>query len=290
MHNIIVTGKNSFIGNAFARRASLFPDKYSVEKLSLRAGGASDANFAGADCVLHVAGLAHVRYSDARAGEYMAINRDLAVETAARAKAAGVRQFVLLSSMIVYGKPARAGRAFVVTPDTPENPENAYGQSKLEAERGVKALADGNFTVTVIRPPTVYGAGCRGNYSTVSRFARYLPLIPAAGGEKSMIYVENLAEFIRLIIDDCAGGTFYPQDARRLTTPELVEAVRAAHGKSTKRLRIFDPILNLMGGMSVLRRIFGGMAYDMSMSDYPRQYRLFSPNDAINRTEEGNRG
>jgi UDP-glucose 4-epimerase len=257
-----------------------------VDAISLRGEDWRGRDFSAYDAVLHAAGLAHVAYQDELRDQYMAVNRDLAVAVAEKAKADGCGQFLFLSSMIVYGPAAPAGRTRFVGPDTPTAPENAYGESKLQAERGILALADENFRVAVLRLPTVYGRGCKGNYTTLSRWAKKLPVFPDCAGARSVLYVENLAEFIRLLVDDRAAGYFYPQNAAFESAAELIREIARARGERIKLTRLFNPVLRLMGKAGFLRRALGGIAYEMAMSAYPRAYRVADFSESIRRTEE----
>ncbi len=286
MRRVLVTGAGSFIGEAFRARAALFPGEYGVDAVSLRGEDWHAADFSRYDSVLHVAGLAHVKYNDSMRERYMAVNRDLAVAAARKAKSDGCGHFLFLSSMIVYGPPARAGKTRIVRPDTPPAPENAYGESKLEAEKGVLALADEGFRVAILRLPTVYGKGCRGNYRTLSAWAGKLPVFPDIPGARSVLYVENLAEFIRLLVDDRAAGYFYPQNAEFSTATDLMREIARVRGEKIAFTPFFNPVLRLLGASTLVRKAFGGIAYDEAMSAYPRDYRIVGFPESIRRTEE----
>ena len=290
MKKVLITGAKSFIGNALEANLARHDGQYAVEKLSLRGDSWRKRDISGYDCVVHMPGIAHVPYKSAMDENYMAVNRDLTLEFARMAKAAGIGHFIFMSSMIVYGSSAPAGRTRVINPDTPPSPQNAYGLSKLEAETGLFAMADESFAVAALRAPPVYGAGCRGSYRTISNMADKLALFPAGAGARSAIYIENLAEFIRLIIDDRADGIFWPQDADYVATDMFVREIRAARGKNTRLTRIFAPAIALVANTQAARKIFGGIVYEKAMSDYTRNYRLFSFSEAIRRTEECKNG
>ena len=280
---ILVTGKSSFIGNCFAQHVAGVGGDYQVELVSVRGDSWKNIDLSKYDCILHAAGIAHVGYKDDMADEYMAVNRDLTVNIAAAAKRAGVKQFIFLSSIIIYGPAADAGNTRIITADTAPAPENAYGRSKLEAENGLKALNDENFHVAILRLPMVYGKGSRGNYALVAKYASLLPVFPSIGGERSAIYVENLAEFIRLAADRQISGTYYPTDDVPVTTPALLTAVRRARGKKTRLLKVFDPLVRLIGGMSIARRVFGGLTYSNELTACKFDYRLYDLNTAAER-------
>lgn len=286
MKRILITGVNSFVGCALEKRLARFPDKYSVEKISLRDDGWKSADISGFDCVVHVAGIAHVPYSKEMDARYAAVNRELTLEIARAAKSAGIPHFIFMSSMIVYGSAAPAGATRVISYDTPAAPENAYGQSKLDAENGLFSMADDGFSVAAVRSPTVYGKGCRGAYRTISKMAGRLPVFPRCRGLRSVIYVENLAEFIRRAIDERAEGLLFPQDAQYVATSDFVRQIRACHGKKTLITPIFAPFIAAVARTGAARKIFGGIVYEQSMSQCAENYRLYTLEKAVGITEE----
>lgn len=285
MVNVTITGGSGFIARALAARLAEFPDRYRVRRVSLRGEEWKRAGFAGADCVVHTAGIAHVKGNPAMAPLYDRVNRGLALEAAQRARADGAGQFIFLSSAIVYGDAPPAGTRNIIGADTPVAPSGAYGRSKLDAEEGLRAMAGEDFRVAVVRPPMVYGRGCKGNYVTLAKLARTLPVFPRFENRRSVLYVENLAECLRLLIDARAQGTFWPQDGEILSTSELVRRVAAAHGRRIALLRCLNPAVRLLGRRGLARRAFGDVAYDPALSLRPDGYRRFDVGEAIRRTE-----
>lgn len=285
MIEVLITGRSGFIARAVEGRLAEFPEVYRAATVSVRGGEWRERGFAGCDAVVHTAGIAHVSPDPALADEYRRVNRDLTLEIARRARADGVKQFIFLSSMIVYGDAPPAGVRRIIQRDTPPNPANAYGQSKLDAERGLMALADDHFQVAILRPPMVYGRGCRGNYNALSRMARRLPVFPAFENRRSVLYVGNLAECIRLILEDGGGGLYFPQDEKIVSVPEMVDAIARVHGRRMRFLRCLNPWVRLLGRRGLARRAFGDMAYDPGMSAAPGNYRLYDLEASIRETE-----
>lgn len=285
MRSVLITGSGSFIGEAVRQRLALFPGKYEVDAISLRGDAWRAVDFSRYDSILHVAGLAHVKYNEHMRSQYMAINRDLAVAAAQKAKADGCGHFLFLSSIIIYGPPARAGHTRLISADTAPAPENAYGESKRAAEIGIAACADAGFQVAILRLPTVYGKGCRGNYATLSRWAGKVPVFPDIAGQRSMLYIENLAELIRLMVDDRAAGWFFPQNEAYSSATELMREIAKVRGKKIFFPRLFNPALRLFGGSAFIRKAFGGIAYDAALSAYPRAYQIIGLSESIRRTE-----
>ncbi|MBQ8448191.1 MAG: NAD-dependent epimerase/dehydratase family protein, partial [Clostridia bacterium] len=161
MKRILITGANSYIGTSFENYMKQWVDEYSVDTVDMIDGTWREKDFGEYDVVFHVAGIAHKKETKENAELYYKVNRDLAIETAKKAKKDGVKQFIFLSSMSVYGMDTG-----VITKDTVPTPKSNYGKSKLQAEEGMKELADDDFKICTIRPPMVYGEGCKGNYQT----------------------------------------------------------------------------------------------------------------------------
>ncbi|HLQ71883.1 MAG TPA: NAD-dependent epimerase/dehydratase family protein, partial [Bacillota bacterium] len=196
MKQILITGVNSYVGNSLAEWLGQYPDDYMIEKMSLRDGSWRDVDFSKYDSIAHVAGIAHRKETKKNAHLYYKVNRDLAFEVAKKAKKENVKQFILLSSMSVYG--INKG---VIHKYTPTKPKSNYGTSKLQAEELITTLIDESFKVAIIRPPMIYGHGCRGNYPRIARIAIKFPVFPDIRNNRSMIYIDNLNIFVKLLID-----------------------------------------------------------------------------------------
>ena len=289
MKRILITGINSYLGGRFRQYMEQFPD-YATVSISMRDGAWRGEDFTGFDVVYHVAGLAHSdngRISPEKAQKYYEINTDLTKELAKKAKREGVKQFIFMSSAIVYGDSAPIGRRRRIDRSTVCTPANCYGDSKLQAELGLRRLEDTNFRVVILRPPMIYGPGCKGNYPVLSLFAQRLPVFPYVDNERSMLFVDNLMAFVKLMIDNEESGTFFPQNAEYSNTSELVRMIAEAHGKKLILVRGFTWALKFLGFFTALvDKAFGSLSYDMPMSEYPGgEYRLYSLEESIRITE-----
>lgn len=289
MKRILITGINSYLGGRFRQYMEQFPD-YATVSISMRDGAWRGEDFTGFDVVYHVAGLAHSdngRISPEKAQKYYEINTDLTKELAKKAKREGVKQFIFMSSAIVYGDSAPIGRRRRIDRSTVCTPANCYGDSKLQAELGLRRLEDKNFRVVILRPPMIYGPGCKGNYPVLSLFAQRLPVFPYVDNERSMLFVDNLMAFVKLMIDNEESGTFFPQNAEYSNTSELVRMIAEAHGKKLILVRGFTWALKFLGFFTALvDKAFGSLSYDMPMSEYPGgEYRLYSLEESIRITE-----
>lgn len=279
MKRVLITGKNSYIGTSFENWLARWPDDYEVYTLDMLGDDWQSFDFSGYDVVFHVAGIAHVKETKHNRDLYFKVNRDLAIDTARKAKAEGVKHFVFLSTMSVYGL-----EKGVITRETLALPKNAYGKSKLEAEDLIKGIEDHSFTVATLRPPMVYGKGCRGNYPRLARLALKTPVFPMIENKRSMIYIDNLSSFIRLIIDQNRGGCFFPQNEEYANTSELVQMIATIHGKRIKLTKIFNPLI-FVARLSVVGKVFGSLTYDKEMADLGFHYWVQNFSDSIKTTE-----
>ena len=286
MRNVLIAGQHSFIGTAVGRRLAAFPEDYTVTTLDMHGEGWKAFDFSPFDCVVHVAGIAHVSPKPELRPLYGSVNRDLAVACARHAREMGVKQFIYLSSAIVFGDAAPAGEDGVVTPEASPSPTGAYGRSKLEAEHGLRALEDGRFHVAVLRPMMVFGTGCKGNYNALSALARRAPLFPDFPNRRGIVYIDDLAELIRRLIDTGAGGTYHPQTFIA-STADIARAIAKAHGRHVLFARFLNPLVRAMGASGTVRRAFGGFYYREDMADHGFAPGALSLEECVRRTEEG---
>ena len=147
-------------------------------------------------------------------------------------------------------------------------------------------LADESFHVVILRPPMIYGKGSKGNYPQLSKFAQKLPIFPYIKNERSMLYIGNLTEFVKLMIDNNESGIFYPQNAEYVATSEMVQVIAQAHGKKIRLVKGTTVPLKAMSHVTgLVNKAFGNLSYDMSMSEYKENYRKFSFEESIRQTE-----
>ena len=289
MKKILITGANSYIGTSFEKYMAQWPEKYRVDTVDMIDGTWREKDFSGYDCVYHVAGIAHSdsgKISPEKAKLYYAVNTDLTVETAKKAKADGVGQFIFMSSAIVYGESAPIGKSKIITKDTPVSPANSYGDSKVQAENGILPLSDDTFKVVILRPPMIYVPGSKGNYPVLSKLAQKLPVFPKVDNQRSMLYIENLMEFVRLMIENEEQGIFWPQNAEYSNTTQLVAMIAQAHGKKILIVPGFTWALKLLShATGLVNKAFGSLRYEQSMSAYRNPYCKTSLKKSVEVTE-----
>lgn len=282
MKNILITGSNSYIGTRFKEWLSKYPGDYKVRSLSLRDDSWNNQDFGQYDVVYHTVGIAHIKETKENKDLYFKINRDLTYEIAKKAKEDGVKQFIFLSTMSVYGL-----ETGIINENTPLNPNNAYGKSKLEAEELIKTLEYDSFKIAIIRPPMVYGKDCKGNYQRLSKLAKITPVFPAIDNKRSMIYIDNLSEFVKLLIDNSSNGLFCPQNSEYVNTSEMVRLIAEVHGKKIIFIRAFNPIIKLFN-VGIINKVFGSLVYKKDLLNNIEGYKICKFENSIERTELGN--
>lgn len=297
---ILITGKNSYLGRETDRylqryNAGQGQECYCVDRISLRDAAWKETDFSGYDTVCHMAGIAHAdvsKVTEEEKARYYAVNCDLAVETAQKAKREGVSQFIYMSSVILYGESAGVGKTKKITADTLPQPANFYGDSKLKAEQKLVRLADDKFHVAIIRTPMVYGRGGKGNFAVLQKMAERLPVFPTISNSRSMIYVENLAEFLRLLTDSGKGGIFFPQNKEYVSTSDMVFEIASAKGKKIYPCALLNPFVTLASYMpgkigKLANKAFGSFNVDHELSTSPiGGYCRYSFQESIRRIYE----
>lgn len=296
---ILVTGAGSYIGESFQAYASEhYPENFAIDAVDMIDSAWRDMDFSSYDVVYHVAGIAHAdvgTVSDETKEKYYAVNTDLAIEVAKKSKEDGVNEFVFMSSMIVYGESAPYGVKKVIDERTVPNPANFYGDSKLQADVGIRDLADDRFKVLVLRPPMIYGKGSKGNYPTLAKLAKKLPVFPNVDNERSMLYIENLCEFLCQIIlvkeFRQNAVVLIPQNAEWTRTSEMVKAIAEVSRKKIRVMGIMQPAVLLSGKVPgkigvLVNKAFGNSCYKQSMSQYEGiDYQKVSLKESVEGTE-----
>ncbi|NLI20721.1 MAG: NAD-dependent epimerase/dehydratase family protein [Clostridiales bacterium] len=281
MKRILIAGAASYLGERMAAWLARTPDRFACETLDMRGDAWRAFDFSGFDAVVMVAGIAHRAETPDTEALFEAVNHRLPVETAQKAKREGVAQFVFFSTMSVYG--LTVGR---IHAGTPPAPVTQYGRSKLAAEEDLSVLADARFHVAVLRPPMIYGRGCRGNYPRLSALARKAPFFPRVPNERSMLHIDCLCLFMVRLLESGAGGLYFPQNEAFVPTDTLIRLIARAHGR-----RLWQPqglgwlLRRLAKRGGTAGKVFGTLTYDQAMSGAFREDPQPSLAETIRRTE-----
>lgn len=263
--NIIIIGKNSYIGNHIDKW--LTGKGHQVTQLDVLTDVWKRFDYSPYDAIVHVAGIVHQpKCKDWEL--YKRVNAEMPVAIAKMAKEQGVKQYVFFSTMGVYGVGKKL-HPNVIDEKTPLYADSMYGKSKLMAEDSLIKLQDGNFKVACVRPPSVYGKGCRGGYITgFASIARHLPVIPCAyqNVKQSFIYIDNLSELVKLIIEKHQSGVFCPQDDKSVSANELLDAIAKGIGKNLHVSKLFGFFVRALSFIPLIKKVYGGVAYSEALS------------------------
>lgn len=278
MKRVLLIGQTSYLGKSFQAYLERFPEEYSVDALSVRTDAWKKSSFQNVDAIYYVAALVHTRESVAPEKEWFRVNAVLPVEVARKAKDEGVKQFIFVSTMNVYGM-----QSGYIDRNTPTKPMTAYGKSKLRGEEELQKLGSEQFAVMILRPPMIYGKGCKGNFSRLMKLALKCPIFPQYENERSMLYIENLNILVEQIIKRELSGMICPQDKKTVNTWDMVRLIRARRGKGIWGIKLFNPIIKgLRKRLSIFEKIWGDLCYSQSLSQTEDvEYQKFSLEDAI---------
>ncbi len=264
MKKILITGLTGYIGVSLNAYLSNQSDNYQIDMVSVRDDEWKSKDFSMYDSIIHVAGIAHQKETTENANLYYSINRDLAIELAKKAKSDGCPHFVFMSSMSVYGKDTG-----VITKDTVPSPKSNYGKSKMQAEAKISELENTAFGVCILRPPMVYGKDCRGNFQSVVKIVKKLPIFPSLNNKRSMIYIDNLCSFIQYCIDERLTGIYFPQNKEYVKTTDMAKIISKRLGKKVFFSRLCGlAILIFRPFVGMLKKAFGSLVYENTEDFY----------------------
>ena len=292
MKRVLITGAGSYVGESV--RSYILQtcgNEFEIDAVDTFGENWKKADYTKYDVVYHVAGIAHVNADPKMEPLYYKVNRDLTIAVARHAKEAGVKQFIFMSSMIVFHESQKLGTE-VLTKDTTPCPNGFYGDSKLQAENGLKELASPAFKVCILRPPMIYGPNSKGNFLRLGWLATKTPVFPLWHNQRSMLYIDNLAEFVKQVILREMDGTFYPQNRELADTVEIVKFFAKKYNHKIWFSRLFNPFVWL-GSFIIqpLNKMFASYYYDPSMSVMDFDYQLVSQEESFQKLEvsESNR-
>lgn len=281
MKKILITGAGSFVGTSIERWLQKWPSEYLVDTVDTMNDAWSKANISEYDVVFHVAGIAHVDPKPEMAPLYYKVNRDLTLEIARWAKDGRVKQFIYMSSGIVYHA-SKSLASTVINSATKPAPNDFYGDSKLQAEQGLKELECDTFKIAILRPPMIYGPNCKGNFLRLGWLATKTPIFPAWHNQRSMLFIDNLAEFVKQVIDRELNGVFFPQNKELADTVEIVRYFAHKYHKRIWISRIFNPLVWLGSFfLKPIPKMFSDSYYVSEMSEYDFKYQLVSFEDSL---------
>lgn len=281
MKKVLITGSNSYIGKSFSKWIEKkYYNEIEVTKISVRDNTWITNDFSEFCTIVHLAGIVHSR--NEKKENYYKVNCDLTLEIAKKSKLEGVSHFIFFSTMNVYGN-VRG----VIDENTPTIPVKEYGISKLKAEKELLKLEDDNFTISIIRPPLVYGPNCTGNYKSLSMFATRAFIFPDYTNVRSMIYIDNLSEFLSIVVLDERRGIFHPQNKEYVSTSQMVKLIASIHSNKIIMTPVFNCFIkSLVFRAPIVNKIFGNLNYKQTLSNINKEYCVTDFVDSIVITEK----
>ena len=279
MKRILITGANSYIGTSFEKFMSEWKDEYEIDTLDLQDDFWRKKSFEKYDVVYHVAGIAHRRETKENAKLYYRINCDLTLEVAKKAKKEKVKQFIYLSSGTVYGT-----EVGVITPETNINPKSHYAKSKAQAEAGLKELVNEDFIISILRPLMVYGKGCKGNFQTVIKLVKRFPVFPRVHNERSLIYIDNLSSFVKLVIDEKISGVLFPKDETNADIAIMAEEIALVLEKKVYLSKVLGLCIKIVRPLfGITQKAFGSKVYQETET-FGYRYCVYEFREAIRKS------
>ena len=295
MKKVLITGAGSYVGENVRKYILSTSTDFQIDAVDTMGDRWREADFSLYDVVFHVAGIAEVNGKKGMEQLYYKVNTDLTVEIAKHAQEHGVKQFIFMSSMIVYQE-TQSLKGNIVTPDTLPAPNGVYGDSKLKAEEGLKkigdsesesesegvSVGDGRMKICILRPPMIYGPKSKSNLLRLGRLGTKVPVFPNWRNKRSMLYIDNLGEFMKQAVLRELEGTFFPQNRELAATVDIIRFFAEAAGHRIWITRVLNPFVWL--GSFVLQpinKMFADSYYVPEMSEYGFEYQLVSFEESL---------
>lgn len=276
MKKVLITGAGSYVGESVKDYILRTSNEFIIDSVDTFDDHWKQADYTKYDVVYHVAGIAHVNADPKMEPLYYKVNRDLTIEIAKYAKTAGVKQFIFMSSMIVFHE-SQSLKTEMLTVDTKPNPNGFYGDSKLQAENGLHELECPTFKVCILRPPMIYGPNSKGNFLRLGWLATKIPIFPLWHNKRSMLYIDNLGEFVKQAVLRELEGTYYPQNRELADTAEIVRFFAKKYNHKIWFSKLFNPFVWLGSFfLQPLNKMFASYYYDPEMSKMDFDYQLVS--------------
>ena len=256
---LLITGSTGFIGTRLQKQ---FKEKYNIKNFSFLQNDFQKLKLSGVDVVVHLSALVHQMKKEPTYKQYHDVNVQNTIDLAKKAKERGVKQFVFMSTIAVYGENSEN-----VSEISDLKPITPYGKSKLKAEEELQKIEEESFIVSIIRPPMIYGDNAPGNTKSLINIVKIIPILPFADikNKRSFVYIGNLCYMIDKIIETRMGGVFLAADDKPISTTELIMLISKAMGKKRILVKIpfFEKVLKILKP-SIHKKLYGNLVVDNS--------------------------
>ncbi|SKB26418.1 NAD-dependent epimerase/dehydratase family protein [Malaciobacter marinus] len=264
MKKLLITGSNGFVGKYFINK---YKNKYDIKTFSFLKDDINSLDCSDVDVVFHLSALVH-QMAGASASEYERVNVTQTLELAKKAKKSGVKHFVFMSTVKVYGEET----INVYTESSECKAEDEYGKSKLKAEEKLLKLEDESFKVSIIRTPIVYGYGVKANIKSLVNLVDKISILPFGKIEnkRSMVYIGNLCHLVDVVIgatEVALPSVFLASDDEPLSTSRLCELIAKSLNKKVYLIKVpfFESLLKLVKP-SFHKRLYRSLEVDNSIT------------------------
>ena len=267
MKKLLITGSSGFVGSYFINK---YKEKYNIKNFSFLKDDINTLDCSEVEVVFHLSALVH-QMGGASAEEYEKVNVTQTLQLAKKAKESGVKHFIFMSTVKVYGEETNS----LYAENTACNPEDEYGKSKLKAEKELLKLEDEIFKISIIRTPIVYGYGVKANIKNLVSLVNKISVLPFGKIEnkRSMVYIGNIChlvdEIIRFRIEYGMIGEniFLASDDEPLSTSRLIELISKNLDKKVYLIKIpfFESLLKILKP-SFHKRLYGSLEVDNSIT------------------------
>lgn len=277
MKKLLMTGANGFVGSCFINN---YKKKYDIKTFSFLKDDINSLDCKNIDVVFHLSALVH-QMGGASAEEYERINVTQTLELAKKTKENGVKHFVFMSTVKVYGEETPNK----YSENTNCNPEDEYGKSKLKAEKLLLELENDNFKISIIRTPIIYGYGVKANIKNLVNLVNKISILPFGNtqNKRSMVYIGNLCNLVDEVIIQQQTGIFLASDDEPLSTSKLCELIAKNLDKKIYLINIpfFESLLKLLKP-SFHKRLYGSLEVDnASTKEKLNLKNLYSVEDGV---------
>lgn len=284
---VLVTGENSYAGRQFEKRMLELNSDWKIDFISVRDDEWKSKDFSGYDALYHVAAIVHEKEKSENESLYYKINRDLTYELAVKAKLEGVKSFVFLSTIAVYGLIGKIGEDTIISKETHENPVSYYGKSKLQAENLIKEIKTSVFKVSILRVPIIYGPYCPGNYKLLSKLAKKILIFPKVNNQRSMIFVDHLSDIVSHVLAKELSGMFLVKNPEDVNTLDMFNEIAKVHNRRIYKSYFLGLIVKIFGNsINIFRKMFGNLSYkDVDSRINGFEYKTISMKDSVRQSE-----